>query len=146
MPLYSRDTYKRTLSARNSVLGLCDLTFMYEPTDPYSLYLFLRYQGTSGAVVTQLWLTDREQFADVMMTDGAISDHHGKVIVSNAHEYGFVCVELRRGGTGRVLTLDYDDVWDMLNDTWERVPEGDEHDAMSGVWDKTLEKLLQGGE
>lgn len=146
MPLYSRNTYRRTVPAFNSTFGRCDMVFMYEPDDPYSLYLFLRRRGHSGAPVTQLYITDREQLAEVMMTDGAISDHHGKVIVSNAHHVGKVCIELRRGGTGHVYTLDFDEVWHVLGETWERVPEGDEHDVMADAWNAALAQLLRGSE
>lgn len=146
MPLYSPETYRRAIAATNSTFGSCEIVFMYEPTDPYSLYLFLRRTGHSGAPVMQLYITDREQFADVMMTDGAISDYHGKVIVSNAHQFGFVCVELVRGGDSHVYLLDFEEVWHMLGETWELVPEGDEHDAMANDWNDALARLLQGGE
>lgn len=143
MPLYSRKMYRRTLPAFSSTFGSCDMIFMYEATDPYALYLFLRRRGLHGGRVTQLFLTDREQFAEVMMHDGAISDHHGKVIVSNMHPVGLVCIELCRGGTSYIYTLSYDDVWRTLLDTWALVPEGDEHDVMSDTWDKALTRLLQ---
>ena len=133
----------KSMSATARVLGSgrsrrrsTDVTFRYDPRDPYAVTLLIPVRR--GRLVE--WVFARELLADGRL---GIEGPGGDVTVAPAADPDEVLIDLCSPGGHAALWVPDEDVLRFLTATYELVPAGTEADRI--IWARELPALLERG-